>query len=229
MFQRLLIERPLLEHVLRMRRTLFFWLLPAVSLSGAVAHVLWLLYWRFRLRLVRREGTGHKIGVGEYRSTCNFSFCSHSSTRLSPATAFGPGPTRFRSFSMKHNNMEFDCGHLLTPSQQLVINRGGCESPNFGHVSKLSSQRPEPSEEKSACALHLELYAFSCIALLLLTSAESLFVSQFQTHPTLMHNVLCRFWPIIYHLIFTFPPAILIFPLFHKSTYVISFKNGICN
>ena len=222
-FERLQIERPRLEHVLRVRRALFFWLLPAVSLAGALAHILLLLYWRYRL--VCREATGLPVGVGDRRSTHRTSLDS-TPTRLSPGSAFGPGLTR--SFSTQPNNMEFDRGHMLTPSsQQSVIHSGVCESPSCGHESELSPQRPAPMKEKSACALHLELYAISCIALFSLTSVESVCVYQFQTHPSLMHSALCRLWPLIYHLVFTFPPAILIFPLFRKSTHVILFNYSI--
>ena len=36
---------------------------------------------------------------------------------------------------------------------------------------------------------------------------------------SLMHSALCRLWPLIYHLVLTFPPAILIFPLFYKRMW----------
>ena len=211
LLERLLLERPRLEHAHRVRRALYVWLLPAVSLTGALANALWLLlFWR--CRLVRRERSASQVGNHPVQRQQHISLESRPIRKES--TSFRSAPNRSKS---SHSHMDVErCQsqhvHMIS-SEQLAI-RSALGSPSHTDDPELS-RRP-PIEEKSACALHLELHAIACVALLLLSSVESLCVSQFQMHPSLMHSALCRLWPLIYHLVLTFPPVILIFPLFHK-------------
>lgn len=75
----------------------------------------------------------------------------------------------------------------------------------------------EDKRERSACALQLELYALTSIALLALSAGESILVGQFSTHPSTLHAALCRLWPLFSQLLLNFPPVALIPALFHKG------------
>ena len=103
------------------------------------------------------------------------------------------------------------------------INDGDGDGPVAVGVAletgRSESAAEEETRERSACALQLELYALMCIALLAVAAGESIFVHQLHTHPSLLHDALCRLWPLLYHLLLTFPPTILIPALFHKRMF----------
>lgn len=90
---------------------------------------------------------------------------------------------------------------------------------NAAGVEKNVEEDEGEGRERSACALQLELYALTSVAMLLLVAGESLCVERFHTHPSLMHSALCSLWPLLYQLLMTFPTAILIFPLVHKCKF----------
>ena len=105
-----------------------------------------------------------------------------------------------------------------------AVRRGTCDGDGPAAVAvALETGRnegeAEETRERSTCALQLELYALVCIALLAVAAGESICVRQLHTHPSLMHDALCRIWPLLYHMLLTFPPAILIPALFHKRMF----------
>lgn len=212
MYARLMIELPRFERVHNVRRALFFWLLPAISISGAFANIFWLIFWRCRLARRRPAATVQQVGN---RSAPERSFLmSFRHTRSPDSAASGQENSRSVSQPLSLQNSPAPVRHKLSvsPNDQIEISNA-VESPDCG--SDLELRRPRVGE-RSACALHLELYAVSCVALLTLSSFESLCVSQFHTHPSLIHSAICRLWPPVYHLLLTFPPVILIPSILQK-------------
>lgn len=218
MLKRLQIERPRLEQVLRLRCALFFWLLPAVSIIGVLANIIYLTF--CICRRVRRKRTALQSTPNNQLVLQHISSASTPTRKASSSDRecdFGPGPHQTTS-SHSESDLRANApqrGHvfLMIPSEHSGIH-SECGSPSPKNEQEPSKQ--PPPEGRSACAMQLELYVISSVLLLSLASIESLCVSQFHTHPSLLHGALCRLWPLIYHMLLTFSPAILIFPLLHK-------------